>query len=72
MILGSQAKLENDQKSLNVKRGLKTRCEMGNYPCIAPTGYLNDVDQNRPGNILLDPKRASVVKEMFEKIGNES
>lgn len=29
MILGSQAKLENDNKSINVKRGLKTKCEMG-------------------------------------------
>ena len=29
MILGSQAKLENDNKSLEVKRGLKTRTEMG-------------------------------------------
>ncbi len=29
MILGSQAKLENDNKSINVKRGLKTKCELG-------------------------------------------
>ena len=29
MILCSQAKLENDNKSINVKRGLRTRCEMG-------------------------------------------
>jgi len=28
MILGSQAKLENDNKSVNVKRGLKTKCEL--------------------------------------------
>lgn len=28
MILGSQAKLENDNKSINVKRGLKTKCEL--------------------------------------------
>ena len=28
MILGSQAKLENDNKRINVKRGLKTRAEM--------------------------------------------
>ena len=27
MILGSQAKLENDNKGVNVKRGLRTRCE---------------------------------------------
>lgn len=28
MILGSQAKLENDNKALNVSRGLRARCEM--------------------------------------------
>jgi len=28
MILGSQAKLENDNRGINVKRGLRTRCEM--------------------------------------------
>jgi DNA invertase Pin-like site-specific DNA recombinase len=32
MILCSQAKLENDNKSVNVKRGLRTRCEMGLRP----------------------------------------
>jgi DNA invertase Pin-like site-specific DNA recombinase len=35
MILGSQAKLENDNKSINVKRGLKTKCEMG-YGQVLP------------------------------------
>lgn len=29
MILGSQAKLENDNRGINVKRGLRTRVEMG-------------------------------------------
>lgn len=29
MILGSQAKLENDNRGINVKRGLRMRCEMG-------------------------------------------
>lgn len=29
MILGSQAKLENDNRSINVKRGLRSRVEMG-------------------------------------------
>lgn len=32
MILGSQAKLENDNKGINVKRGLRTRVEMGLWP----------------------------------------
>jgi len=38
MILCSQAKLENDNKSVNVKRGLRTRVEMGLWPGQAPTG----------------------------------
>src|SRR5690606_14004702 len=29
MILCSQAKLENDNRGLNVKRGLRAKCEMG-------------------------------------------
>ena len=41
MILCSQAKLENDNKSENVKRGLRTRCEQGLRPGMAPTGYSN-------------------------------
>ena len=32
MILGSQAKLENDNRGINVKRGLRTRVEMGLWP----------------------------------------
>lgn len=35
MILCSQAKLENDNKSINVKRGLRTRVEMGLWPAPA-------------------------------------
>jgi len=41
MILGSQAKLENDNRGINVKRGLRTRVEMGLWPGVAPVGYLN-------------------------------
>jgi DNA invertase Pin-like site-specific DNA recombinase len=42
MILCSTAKLENDNKSENVKRDLRTRCEQGLRPSMAPTGYLNE------------------------------
>src|SRR5688572_389541 len=34
MILGSQAKLENDNRSINIKRGMRTRVQMGLWPCI--------------------------------------
>ena len=71
MILGSQAKLENDNKAVNVKRGLKARCEMGFRPSVAPTGYLNEKNVDKKCQVRLDPKRAQIIKQMFEKIGNE-
>jgi DNA invertase Pin-like site-specific DNA recombinase len=71
MILGSQAKLENDQKAVNVKRGLKARCEMGYRPSVAPTGYLNEKHLDKKCQVRLDPKRAPFIKQMFEKVANE-
>lgn len=71
MILCSQAKLENDNKSLNVKRGLKTRAEMGMLPGWAPIGYLNDNRKDHKCEYLLDPVRAPVVNMIFEKVGKE-
>ncbi len=68
MILGSQAKLENDNKSINVKRGLKTKCEMGLWPSVAPTGYLNSKNKDQKGEVFVDPERAPVIKEMFTKV----
>jgi site-specific DNA recombinase len=71
MILCSQAKLENDNKSENVKRGLRTRVEQGLWPSIAPTGYLNEKRTDKPCSVILDPDRASMIKTMFEKVGND-
>ncbi|OGI33542.1 MAG: hypothetical protein A2420_00255 [Candidatus Moranbacteria bacterium RIFOXYC1_FULL_44_13] len=71
MILGSQAKLENDNRGINVKRGLRTRCEMGLWPTIAPTGYLNERTSERSCRVIIDPQRGSVIKKMFEKMAYE-
>lgn len=71
MILGSQAKLENDNKSINVKRGLRSRAEMGLLPGVAPVGYLNDKRSDHKCEIIVDPIRAPIVKQMFEKVGHE-
>lgn len=68
MILGSQAKLENDNKAVNVKRGLRTRCEMGWRPGVAPTGYLNEKRVDKKCQCRIDPKRAPFIKQMFEKV----
>ena len=71
MIMGSQAKLENDNKSLNVKRGLRTRVESGLWPGVAPIGYLNGKNKDQSCQVFVDPVRASTVKKIFEKVGHE-
>jgi len=71
MILGSQAKLENDNKSVNVKRGLRVKVEKGLWVGVPPTGYLKDKRRDRKGHLLVDPKRAPVIRKMFKKVGNE-
>jgi site-specific DNA recombinase len=71
MILGSQAKLENDNRGINVKRGLRTRVEMGLWPGMAPLGYLNQKLMDRKCQIVPDPKRAPVILKMFEKVAHE-
>ena len=71
MILGSQAKLENDNKRINVKRGLKTRAEMGLLPGVAPVGYANDRRRDHKCEMVVDPIRSPIVRQMFEKAGYE-
>jgi site-specific DNA recombinase len=71
MILCSQAKLENDNRGINVKRGLRTRCEMGLWPTNAPTGYFKEKRIDRKCQCLIDPDRAPVIKQMFEKVAYE-
>ncbi len=69
MILCSQAKLENYNRGINVKRGLKNKCELGIRPGIAPLGYLNERSPDRnKGKIIVDPVRAPFIKQMFEKV----
>ena len=71
MILCSQAKLENDQKGLNVKRGLRAKCEAGWRPNMAPLGYLNVMNNNRISYVKLDPDRAPTVKQMFNRVAEK-
>jgi len=72
MILGSQAKLENDNRGINVKRGLRTRVEMGMWPNMAPLGYLNQKNFDKKGQLMVDPDRAPIVRTMFEKLANDN
>jgi hypothetical protein len=71
MILCGQAKLENDNRGINVKRGLRTRVEMGLWPGVAPLGYLNQKLMDKKCQIIIDPERAPIIKKIFEKMAYE-
>ena len=71
MILCSQAKLENDNRGINVKRGLRARCELGLWPTNAATGYIKERRLDRKNECLIDKDRAPVIKQMFEKVAYE-
>ncbi len=69
MILGSQAKLENDNRGVNVIRGLRARVETGLWPGMAPLGYLNQKLLDKRCELIVDRKRAAIVKLIFKKAG---
>ena len=71
MILCSQAKLENDNKSINVKRGMRARVEMGLWPGCAPTGYLNEKRSDKKCEVIVDSVRAPIVRQIFQKFGED-
>jgi DNA invertase Pin-like site-specific DNA recombinase len=69
MILCSQANLENDNRGINVKRGMKTKCELGFRPNMTPLGYLNDHYSGKgQKKVFVDKKRAPIIKQAFEKV----
>ena len=71
MILCSQAKLENDNRGKNVKRGLRAKCERGKRPGLPPLGYKLYRDPEnyaKESKIILDKQRAPFVKKMFDYV----
>jgi len=70
MILCSQAKLENDQKGINVRRGIRSKCEMGWRPGLPPIGYFNRSFAGTK-DIVVDPERGHFVTAMFKKVADE-
>jgi DNA invertase Pin-like site-specific DNA recombinase len=71
MILCSQAKLENDNKSVNVKRGLRAKVEMGYRPNMSPLGYLHDKYAPKgERRVYLDPERSPAIREAFLKVAD--
>jgi len=58
-----QSKYYVDSLSENTKRGLRQKVRRGEYPGLAPIGYLNDV---RTKTIVVNRKRSKIIKSAFE------
>ena len=58
MILGSQAKLENDNKVINVRRGLRARAATDAYPIATFTWILLRKSYG-------DPAKAQALRDLF-------
>ena len=58
-----QSKYYVDNLSENTKRGLRQKVRRGEFPGLAPVGYIND---SRTKVITVDRRRASVAAEAFE------
>lgn len=62
-IVFGQSKYYVDSLSENTKRGLRQKVRRGEYPSVAPIGYINDV---RNKSIIVDRKKAKIIKAAFE------
>lgn len=69
MLLGSHAKLENDNRSINIKRGIKNQCLLGYWPGQVPLGYLSKT-VNGVRKIYIDPKRGKLIAKVFQKVAS--
>jgi len=58
-----QSKYYVDSLSENTKRGLRQKVRNGEYPTLAPVGYIND---SRTKTVVVDRKKAKVIKQAFE------
>lgn len=62
------AKKSSDDNGDAVKRGIKSKLDMGWYPSRAPLGYLNtkNFEEKGQNKIFNDPERFDVVKQMWQ------
>ncbi len=58
-----QSKYYVDSLSENTKRGLRQKVRRGEYPSLAPVGYIND---SRTKTVVVDTKSAPVIRQAFE------
>ena len=64
-----QSKYYVDNLSENTKGGLGKKVRRGEYPGLAPVGYLNDV---RTKSIVVDKKKSVIIRKAFELYGQNS
>jgi predicted transcriptional regulator len=57
-----QSKYYVDSLAENTKRGLRQKVRRGEYPGLAPVGYINDV---RTRSIIVDKKRSVIIRKAF-------
>ena len=67
-LLCSHAKLENDNKGENVKRGLRAKREAGIFPAVAPPGYVNVGKEKGDKRVIADPKRFRLVQQAIQLV----
>ena len=58
-----QSKYYVDSLSENTKRGLRQKVRRGEYPSLAPVGYIND---SRTKTVIVDKKTAPIIRRAFE------
>jgi DNA invertase Pin-like site-specific DNA recombinase len=65
-----QSKYYIDNLAENTKRGLRQKVRRGEFPGLAPIGYINDV---RVHIIIVDKRRAPLIGQAFElyAVGNK-
>ena len=64
-----QSKYYIDSLSENVKRGLRQKIRRGEYPGLAPVGYINDP---RTKTVAVDRKKSVVILKAFELYAQNS
>ena len=58
-----QSKYYVDSLSENTKRGLRQKVRRGEYPSLAPVGYIND---SRSKTVIVDKKKSIIIRQAFE------
>ncbi|RLC63492.1 MAG: hypothetical protein DRI80_03810, partial [Chloroflexota bacterium] len=59
-----QSKYYSDNLSENVKRGIRQKLRRGEWPGLAPIGYINNP---KTRNIEPDPVKARIIRKAFEE-----